>query len=396
MNNLHTHTYIDANILTDLKKLLLAKRTDSTIDYAFAFRQIAGFQRIRYKIPTFYANRNIRFPVQLSIEQCSSESTALYKSSMCEGELFVDLTGGFGVDFAFISPNFKKAIYVERNEELCDIAKHNFVELGLHHAEIACIDSVHFIETLPMCDCVLVDPARRDKAGSKMVLIEDCEPNIANVYKPILQKTKMLLVKFSPMLDISLAIKSLQYVSEVHIISVLNECKEVLLILRPDYRAPINFFAINIRNNQKTESYHFRKEQEFEAKATLSSEILKFLYEPNSSILKAGAFKMISTDFSINKLHTNTHLYTSNNYLPHFPGRIFKVNTTWKTGTKELSELKKQIPKANLSTRNYPLTTEQLKKKIGLTDGGDIYLFACTLTDGSKVIIECVKASLSI
>jgi hypothetical protein len=396
MCNTQTEKFISENIHSDLKKLLLIKRSDAKIYYEFAFRQIAGLQRIRYKIPSFYNVKNILFPPQLNIEQSSSESTALYKKSLCEGNTLIDITGGFGIDLYFISKHFENAIYVERNEELCKIVANNFRILGATNISIIHADAVAFIEKMPASDCVFVDPARRDKTGGKTVFLEDCEPNITQLYKKILEKAKLLMVKLSPMLDITAAINALSNVHEVHIISVENECKEVLLLLKPTSSTIIKYKAVNILKNNAFEEFEFSKESENSAICNYSSYIQNYLYEPNSSILKAGAFKSIANSYLINKLHRNTHLYTSENKISEFPGRSFKVIKVWSINKKELVKLKKQVPKANISTRNFLLKPEELKKKIGIADGGDTYLFGCTLADESKVIIQCEKVTSAV
>lgn len=393
MSNIQTEKFISENIHSDLKKLLLIKRSDAEIDYEFAFRQIAGLQRIRYKIPSFYNIKNILFPPQLNIEQSSSESTALYKKSICEGNTLIDITGGFGIDLYFISQRFENAIYVERNEELCKIVAHNFNALEATNVSIIHADAVEFINNISASDCVFVDPARRDKTGGKTVFLEDCEPNITQVYKKILGKTNLLMVKLSPMLDITAAINALSNVHELHVVSVENECKEVLLILKPIPSKSIQYKAINILKNNVIEKFDFTKQSEYAAICNYSASVQTYLYEPNSSILKAGAFKIVANSYSINKLHINTHIYSSENRISNFPGRSFKVIKVWGINKKELTELKKQVPKANVSTRNFPLKPEELKKKIGITDGGDTYLFGCTLADESKVIIQCEKVT---
>jgi len=396
MNNNQTEKFISENIQSDLNKLMLMKRSDASIDYDFAFRQIAGLQRIRYKIPLFYDTDNILFPPQLNIEQSSSQSTALYKSTLCEGNTFIDITAGFGVDFFFISGKFENAIYVDRNEELCKIAEHNFRSLGATNVVVNIDDAVDFIHKMPVSDCVLIDPARRDKHGGKTVFLVDCEPNISKIYQKILEKTNLLMIKLSPMLDITAAINALTNVFEVHIVSVENECKEVLLLLKPEIHTTIKFVAINILKNNSAEKFEFSKESEFMAICNYSSIIENYLYEPNSSVLKAGAFKSIANAFNLNKLNKNTHLYTSEKAILDFPGRSFKVVKVWPFNKKELQNLKNQIPKANISTRNFPLKPEELKKKIGIADGGDTYLFGCTLANESKVIIQCEKVTSTI
>lgn len=249
---------------------------------------------------------------------------------------------------------------------------------------------------MPVSDCVLADPARRNKSGGKTVFLEDCEPDMTILHKRLLEKTKLLMIKLSPMLDISTAISSLSNIKEVHILSVENECKEVLLLLEPNYNNQIKYYAVNILKNGVTEFFEFSKEEEQMAICNYGTTVSNFLYEPNSSVLKAGAFKMIAKTYNINKLHKNTHLYSSNELIPNFPGRSFEVIRVWKNNKKELSDLKNQLKKANISTRNYPLKPEELKKKTGIADGGDTYLFGCTLHDETKVIVECRKITSAI
>lgn len=396
LTNEETSKFIYEHRNDDVKKLVLKKRLESNIDYDFAFRQIAGKQRIRYKVPTFYNTSNLIFPPQLNLEQSSSESTALYKKSICEGNTFIDITAGFGIDFYFISRNFKQAIYIEKNEELSKIAEHNFKELATENVSIINTNALEFIEKMPSSDCVFVDPARRDKSGVKTVFLNDCEPDITQIYKKILVKSKLLMIKLSPMLDISAAVSQLSNVHEVHVVSVANECKEILLILNPLKVGMIQYKTVNIKNENLTEHFDFTKEDEMEIECNYSFNVSTYLYEPNSSILKAGAFKSIANYFKTNKLHKNTHLYTSDSLIPEFPGRSFEVKKVWEIGKKELIELKKQLPKANISTRNFPLKPEELKKKIGITDGGNTYLFGCTLANEKKVIIECEKVTSTI
>jgi len=396
MNSAQTEKFISDNIQNDLRKLLLIKRTNKSIDYEFAFRQIEGLQRIKSKIPTFYNTKHILFPPHLNIEQSSSESTANYKKLLCEGNLFIDITGGFGIDSFFISQHFKQAIYVERNSSLCEIVKHNFQVLGANNIQIINADALDYIQKLPYSDCVYADPARRDNKGGKTVFLEDCEPNIIQIYRQILDKTKLLVLKLSPMLDISQALNSISNVHEVHVVSVENECKEILLLLKPYKQEFTNYVAVNILKNNLIEKFVFSKEQESATTCNLTSDIGLYVYEPNSSVLKAGAFKTIANAFYLNKLNKNTHLYTSDNLITDFPGRSFNVLKVWNFNKKELIELKKSVPKANISTRNFPLKPEELKKKIGIADGGDTYLFGCTLTNESKVIVQCEKVTSTV
>lgn len=392
MTNKKTLQFILAHQNDDVNKLVLKKRTDIEIDYDFAFKQIAGRQRVKHKLPTFYSNKELIYPPQLNIEQCSSESTALYKKSLCEGISMADLTGGFGIDFYYLSNNYREAFYIEQNTELCEIVNHNFKILGSRNHKIINKKAEDAIDDLPELDLVYIDPARRNKTGSKTVFISDCEPDISILQEAILQKSRMLMVKLSPMLDISAAIKILNNVHEVHIISVANECKEILLILKKEKVDRIKFKAVNIVNNSKTDVFEFFKEDESACIISNSQEIQHFLYEPNSSILKSGAFKSICLQFNILKLHNNTHLYTSNNLVSDFQGRIFEVVDLVGNSKKDMIEIKIKYPKANISTRNYPLKPEELKKRLGIDDGGDIFIFACTIEKELKVLIICRKA----
>lgn len=390
--NQPTQDFINKHQHDNLQKLLLKKRNNNEVDYEFALRQIAGRQRIKNKLPEFYKNESIIFPQQLNLEQSSSESTALYKKNICEGNVFIDITGGFGIDFYYISEKFEQAIYVDRDKELTEIVEGNLNRCGRKNAKIICKDALDFINEMPDCSCVMVDPARRDNSGGKVVFLSDCEPDITQIYRQILAKTNMLVVKLSPMLDISAALGELKMVSEVHVISVENECKEILLIFRKKLSVDKTVFsAVNISKNNDIETFRFTKEEEHDTPLIISEAVMDYLYEPNSSVLKAGAFKSVAQRYGLAKLHINTHLYTSDQLLSDFPGRVFKVNQVWTSDKHSFKRMSVFIKKANISTRNYPLKPDEIKKKTGITDGGDTYLFGCTLKNESKVLIECTK-----
>ena len=389
--NLSTKKYIIEHQHDNLKELLLKKRHIDDVDYEFAYRQIAGRQRIKHKLPEFYNNVDIIYPHQINLEQSSSESTALYKKTICEGSIYIDITGGFGIDFYYISECFKEAIYVERNQDLFEIVTHNLKVTGRENTKTICDDALNFIPNMPVSDFVMVDPARRDNSGGKVVLLSDCEPDITQIYKAILNKTNALLVKLSPMLDISAALNELSGVCEVHVVSVENECKEILLLLKNENQSITKYFAVNILKNNTTEKFVFTKEEESDAKSILCENVLTYLYEPNSSVLKAGAFKCVSQHFGLEKLHLNTHLYTSDKLISNFPGRRFKVLKVWPGNKSSMKEMGEKLVKANISTRNHPLKPDEIKKKTGIADGGDTYLFACSLKNEVKVYIECEK-----
>jgi 16S rRNA G966 N2-methylase RsmD len=325
------------------------------------------------------------------MEQCSSEATAIYKAGLVEGDTFADLTGGFGIDCSFLSRKFKQADYVERQTELCDLALHNFPLLGLNigvHNE----DGVEYLKQMHPVDVLFLDPARRDGHGGKTVAISDCEPDVSALEDLLVEKAKKVMVKLSPMLDLSLALKALKYVQEVHIVSVNNECKELLLILEKSIdSSEIVIHCEQITSTGEHLHYAFTQEQERTSDCPLSAEVGAYLYEPNASILKAGAYRSLTQTYPVNKLHASSHLYTSPYYIEDFPGRRFQVEAVSGFGKKELKTLLQGLEKANLTIRNFPSSVAELRKRLKLKEGGECYLFATTLSDESKVLIKCRK-----
>ena len=310
--NQETLQFISQNKTADVHQLALQATRFSGIDMPFAVRQINGLQKVKHKIPLFYNTDNILFPVQLSLEQSSSESTAKYKSTLCEGNLLIDLTGGFGIDCCFMSAHFKEAIYVERNTELCELATHNFKVLNKQHIEINNTQTEDFLtKNTRKADWIFIDPARRSSAGKKLVLLSDCEPDVALLYPTLLEQAQKVMIKLSPMMDITAATKELPTVAEIHIISVENECKEVLLILAQENQSQQLIKTVHIRKDGSQSGIQFLANEEQAAIATYTNEVLEYLYEPDSSVLKSGAFKLISEKFKANKLHINSPLYTS-------------------------------------------------------------------------------------
>ena len=325
------------------------------------------------------------------MEQCSSEATAIYKAGLVEGDTFADLTGGFGIDCSFLSRKFKQADYVERQSELCELAMHNFPLLGLNigvHNE----DGVEYLKQMHPVDVLFLDPARRDGHGGKTVAISDCEPDVSALEDLLVEKAKKVMVKLSPMLDLSLALKALKYVREVHIVSVNNECKELLLILEKSKESSdIVIHCEQIANTGEHQHYAFTQEQERTSDCPLATEVGTYLYEPNASILKAGAYRSLTQTYGVKKLHASSHLYTSPYYIEDFPGRRFQVEAVSGFGKKELKTLLQGLEKANLTIRNFPSSVADLRKRLKLKEGGEDYIFATTLADESKVLIKCKK-----
>jgi hypothetical protein len=389
-----TRQFIAEHRLDDVQKLALQSKffADSGIDKTFALTQIAGRQIIAHKIPSWYQSDDLMYPARLSLEQCSSETTARYKASLLSGRSFADLTGGFGVDTAFIAGQFPQAAYVERQTELASIARHNFSVLGLNHIQIYPMDGVPFLLEMDPVDCLYLDPARRSGTGQKVVLIEDCEPNVIEIKDLLLEKAGTVLIKLSPMLDIHAALKALNPVSEVHIVSVENECKELLFLLRKDHRQEPVITCINFgKQGNQTEIISLSEEKT--ASISCTSDVKEYLYEPNASLLKAGFYKGIAWRYAVEKLHPDSHLYTSEQLIPDFPGRIFQVETVSSFNKKDLKEMLNGTGQANISVRNFPLPVLELRKKLKLQEGGGVYLFATTLSDGKHVIIKCRRGA---
>ena len=344
------------------------------------------------KLPTWATDEGIVFPTRLSLEQCSGEKAAQYKGELVKrlfpqgGESMADLTGGLGVDFSFAARNFKKAFYIERQAALCEAARNNFPRIGLNNAEIIEGDGIDFLKNTEPVDFIFIDPARRDNAGRKTVLIEDCEPDVLSFLPLLWQKTKCIVLKLSPMLDLNRAIKGLGCVSETHIVADGGECKELLLVLKPEAENT-NIYCVDGQ-----QQFIFTTEEETAAIPTYTSEIKDYIYEPCTAILKAGAFKLVAQRFQLEKLHPNSHLYTSDQFVENFPGRSFSVKQVSTFSKKDLRDLCKSVEKANLTIRNFPGSVAELRKRLKLKEGGDAYWFATTLANEKHVIIDTRKA----
>ena len=375
-----------------------------TENHIFLARQTEGRKAMATKLPSWAENMSILFPVKISLEQCSSEATALYKASLVSGESMVDLTGGFGVDCSFLSKKFSKIDYVEQNTELCEIAEHNFRVLGLN-IKVNNAESVEFLKAMPAVSCIYIDPARRDVKGKKTADLSLCSPNLLEIRDILLEKCDSLLIKLSPMFDISSALEVFPECRQVHVVSVKNECKELLLLVEGGFCGEteivcvdLDELGISVQTSGEPSLLELSRVQP-EITSVASNlkkgkgEIISYsspkayLYEPNASIMKAGLFKTVANRYNVQKLHPSTHLYTSEELVPDFPGRSFKVERVTKVQRKEIQD----IEKANLSIRNFPGNVADLRKKLKLKDGGDTYIFACTLNDNSKVLIVTEK-----
>lgn len=389
-----TYSFIKQHLTENYVSLALQASKYPAVNMPLAVTQIAALQIAETKLPTWYHTEGIVYPPHLAMEQCSSELTARHKASLIQGKNLIDLTGGFGIDCYFLSHNFKHTDYVERQDELCKLATHNFTLLKANSISIHHTDSIAYLQNLDEVDCIFIDPARRNAQGGKVIALADCEPNVVQLEETMLQKAKRVLIKLSPMLDLSMASQELKHIAAVHVISVNNECKELLIELqRTITDSSLMFYATQLfTNGKETQTFSFTREEEQQAVCPLTTEVKKYLYEPNTSLLKAGAYKLLGERYGLEKLHPSSHLYTSDTLLSNFPGRSFEVEKTGGFGKKELKELLEDISQANLTIRNFPGSVNELRKRLKLKEGGSTYLFATTLADERKVLIKTKKA----
>lgn len=378
----------------DVHSLVLKQKEILGLPASIIAKQLSGRSTAKNKLPTWYKTKGIIYPPTINLEQCSSEATATFKGNILKEEIksrlvAVDLTGGFGIDSYFLSTNFKNTHHVDVNEELLEIAKHNHKTLGAdtikHHNETA----EQFIEnSTEVFDVVYIDPSRRDQQSRKVFRLADCTPDITTLQHTIFKKSNSLLVKGSPLLDIQQGLRELISVKKVFVVSVENECKELLFFAEKNYSDNVQIEAVDLKNSGLVRSsFVFSSDQEKKSTSKWS-EPLEYLYEPNASIMKAGAFKLIGERYHLSKLSVNTHLYSSEELISDFPGRIFQIEKLNPT-QKELNSLlpTKQV---NVLTRNYPLRPEELKKKLNLRDGGDKYLIGFS-TQTKKHVGLCLR-----
>ena len=396
--NEKTWDFIRQHANDDVRKLALQGAKDAEVDLQMALQQIAGRQTARRKLPSWASVDGVVYPPHLNMEQCSSEQTARYKENLAlklspkgEGSVFVDLTGGFGVDFYWLSQGFQHRCYVEQNEQLCAISSHNFELLGLE-CSVCCSDTATYLTTMPHVDLVYMDPARRNEHGGRAYGIGDCSPNVLELLPLLLEKANRVMLKLSPMLDWRKAVEDLKYVSEVHIVSVDNECKELLLMLDKECSGDLHVVCVNLSKDGE-QSFTFSPSPFLSSSSSslLTSSPSHFLYEPNASIMKAGCFDEVEQRFPVRQIASNSHLFLSDVEIDEFPGRRFQVLAISSMNKQELRTALKEVEQANISVRNFPLRVDQLRKKLKLKDGGDVYILATTMSDGEHRLLICRK-----
>jgi 16S rRNA G966 N2-methylase RsmD len=377
----------------DERNLLLKHKSIHGIPTRDVIQQIVGRRKAKEKIPELYHTKGIIYPPKINIEQSSSEMTAGYKTTMIKSVVpegynrAVDLTGGFGIDTLYLSKIYSEVEYIDPNETLLAIAAHN--HKVLHHVNIhyhACNAESFLTDTKEKADLIYIDPSRRKASTEKVFLFKDCEPNVTEIIDTIFNRTTHLLVKASPLLDLQKGISELKYVKRVSVVSVNNECKELLFFCAKGFLEDPVIDAVDLSKQDSIFSFSLSEERIQEVRI---SEPLTYLYEPNASILKAGAFKSIANRFGLQKMHANTHLYTSSQISHSFPGRIFEVESFTKPDNKTMMKYYPEM-QANILLRNYPLTVEALKKKSSIKEGGEKYLIGFSGLKG-KFLAVCSR-----
>ena len=423
-----TAEFIQSNRTADVRQLALAVSRYAGIDMPYALTQIEAWQRARTKLPLWAATEGIVFPQSLPMEQCSSQVAAEYKARVWQGlphsqeseTTMTDLTAGFGVDATMLGRCFSQLTLVEQNPELCSLASQNMPLLGIKSANVINSTCEEAIETLPHQNLIFIDPARRDSNGRKTVLLSDCSPDLTMLQDTLLERADYVMAKLSPMLDVTSVVRSLSHIIAIHIVSVGGECKEIIAVMSRKYESEPMLYCVNLpaatdgrhpAADENTDIFSLPlaelsgRESSLSATTTHLSDHLSFLpnhdnasdspvcylYEPNPSIMKAGVFAQIAIRYGIHQLHPNSHLYVSDAYIDRFPGRKFILTDICSLGKTDQKRLR-QLGKANIAVRNFPLSVAELRQRLHLSDGGSTYIFATTLApDNKKLLLICRK-----
>jgi hypothetical protein len=385
--NIEIQEFINTNLNSDITSLLLKGTTFTSVETKEIIEQIEAKKRCKKKLSTWFLSKNIFYPNKLNIEQTSSETTAKYKSELIDGESIIDLTGGFGVDCYYFSKRFKTVEHCEINETLSEIVKHNYKQLHVSNITTVKTDGIDYLKASnKQYDWIYIDPSRRHDTKGKVFFLKDCLPNVPEHIPLLFEHSKNIMVKTSPLLDVSIGIGELKHVKSIHIIAVNNEVKELLWVLENEFNDDVSIQTVNLKNEEGNHfDFSLEAEKHSESKYSLP---LTYLYEPNSAILKAGAFNEVSRQLNIFKLHKHSHLYTSDTLI-NFPGRTFKIENSILYHKKEFKKL--AIAKANITTRNFPESVEQIRNKFKIKDGGSTYLFFTTNSNNDKVIMVTRK-----
>ena len=388
--------YVAAHLHDDPAHLALQARRHPNLPVPELVRQIQARQKARVKLPAWADNQDLIFPPSLSVEQASSERTATYKAALVAGAARLgDLTGGFGADAAHFAAVVDQVDYVERDPRLAQVVAYNFAQLQITNVAVHASDAVNFLKSSGTSfDWLFLDPARRDQRGGKTYRLADCEPDVPRLLPLLLHHAPRVLLKTSPMLDIELAIQELKHVRRLWVLAVDNEVKEVLYELGAEPAIDPERLAVNLRRDGSQQEFRLNRAREARA-VPRYAEAQQFLYEPNAAILKAGAFKSVGSAFELIKLHQHSHLYTSTELRADFPGRIFRILAVEKAdGTTLKSHLGPEA-RAHVTTRNFPESVADFRRRTGIREGGNTYLFATTDLRGRLVVLVCEKVPVS-
>jgi len=378
--------FINRNLENDISKIALQKNPFPDVNWIQILNQINGKQKAKSKLPTWFVTENILFPAKICIEQTSSEKTAEYKSQLVSGEKLIDLTGGFGVDDYYFSKKVNEVIHCEINEELTQIVKHNFEQLKATNIQCLPGESLETLKNLNQkFDWIYIDPSRRNDSKGKVFMLKDCLPNVPELLDLYFEFTSNILIKTAPILDITAGLTELKSVYAIHILAIENEVKELLWIFKKKYSQSIKIVTSNILK-EITEEFTFDYDSKNYANYSLPK---KYIYEPNAAIMKSGGFDAITTQFVLDKLHQHSHLYTSDSLLD-FPGRIFEIKKSINYSKAEM-KLHLENNKANITTRNFPETVENIRKKWRIAAGGNLYCFFTTDVNNNKIVLLCDK-----
>lgn len=385
--NTENQDFIASHLDTDTKQLIFGKAPTGQVSIKELVEQIEAKKRCKTKLPTWYQTPLVYYPNKLNIEQTSSEITAQYKAELLSGTRLIDITGGFGVDCYYFSKRFQNVIHCELNPILSKIVTHNYKQLGISNITTIAQDGISYLQNSKSTfNWLYIDPSRRHDSKGKVFFLKDCLPNVPKYLDELVKHSSNILIKTAPLLDISAGIKELKFVKEIHIVAVNNEVKELLWILEKDYTGEINIKTCNFNKNNK-QTFYFELSDEAETLATYSFP-KRYLYEPNSAILKSGAFNRVSSLLECDKLEQHTHLYTHDNLID-FPGRTFEISCCIPYHKKAFKKL--GIKKANITTRNFPESVADIRKKLKITDGGSVYIFFATNLNQERIALICHK-----
>jgi len=379
--------FIDASLQEDLTKLAFQKNPFPQVAWVEILNQIAAKQKAQSKLPTWFQTHNILYPSKVSIEQTSSEKTAAYKASLVSGINLIDLSGGFGVDDYYFAQKMQEVVHCEIHSELSAIVAHNKAQLDLANLECLQGDSTAILKELTQTfDWIYIDPSRRSDRKGKVFMLQDCLPNVPELLDFYWEHSANILIKTAPILDLSAGLSELKHVKAIHLVAVDNEVKELLWVLERQFEGPVTLYTVNLKK-EGTEFFSFVHNEKHEVVSYAQPQ--RYLYEPNAAIMKSGGFEEVAIAFGLHKLHPHSHLYTSDNLIT-FPGRVFTIeNVTAYTKKEMKAHLENQ--KANITTRNFPDTVENLRKKWKIKEGGERYCFFTTTITNEKKVLLCTK-----